>query len=79
MTNELNVCIGVSTADCIPILLYDTKHQAAAVNTCWLAWNGEAYSAENYKRNRALLQTKPQELQAVIRSRHIFAELRSRR
>ena len=29
-TNVKNVCIGVSTADCIPVLLYDAKHHAAA-------------------------------------------------
>ena len=30
MTNIPGICIGVSTADCIPVLLYDPKHQAAA-------------------------------------------------
>lgn len=29
-TNVKDVCIGVSTADCIPVLLYDAKHHAAA-------------------------------------------------
>ena len=31
MTNEPDVCIGVSTADCIPVILYDPEHHAAAV------------------------------------------------
>ena len=36
MTDMPNVCIGVSTADCIPILLYDKKRQAAcAVHAGW--------------------------------------------
>ena len=30
MTNEAGVCVGVSTADCIPVLVYDKHHHAAA-------------------------------------------------
>ncbi len=36
MTNLSRVCIGVSTADCIPILLYDAAHRACcAVHAGW--------------------------------------------
>ena len=36
MTDQPKVCIGVSTADCIPILLYDKEHHAiAAVHAGW--------------------------------------------
>ena len=36
MTNVPGVCIGVSTADCIPVLLYDQKKQAVcAVHAGW--------------------------------------------
>ena len=36
MTNLPGVCIGVSTADCIPVLLYDTQRRiAAAVHAGW--------------------------------------------
>lgn len=31
ITNVPGVCIGVSTADCIPIILYDPEHHAAGV------------------------------------------------
>lgn len=36
MTNVPEVCIGVSTADCIPVLLYDPqKRVAAAIHAGW--------------------------------------------
>ncbi len=36
MTNMEDVCIGVSTADCIPVLLYDQKQRAVcAVHAGW--------------------------------------------
>lgn len=36
ITNEPGVCIGVSTADCIPVILYDEKHHAiAAIHAGW--------------------------------------------
>ena len=36
MTNLPGFCIGVSTADCIPVLLYDPVHQAsAAIHAGW--------------------------------------------
>ena len=36
MTDIGDVCIGVSTADCIPVLLYDKeKHAACAIHAGW--------------------------------------------
>lgn len=36
LTNQRGVCIGVSTADCIPVLLYDEEHHAiAAIHAGW--------------------------------------------
>ena len=36
ITAERQICIGVSTADCVPILLYDPRnHAAAAVHAGW--------------------------------------------
>ena len=36
MTDNVGVCIGVSTADCIPVLLYDSVHHAVcAIHAGW--------------------------------------------
>ncbi len=36
MTNVSGICIGVSTADCIPVLLYDKAHQVvSAIHAGW--------------------------------------------
>lgn len=36
ITNQKNVCIGVTTADCVPILIYDSaKHILATVHAGW--------------------------------------------
>lgn len=36
MTDLTDVCIGVSTADCIPLLVYDTRqHAVAAIHAGW--------------------------------------------
>ena len=36
MTQTAGVCIGVSTADCVPLLFYDKTHQAvAAIHAGW--------------------------------------------
>ena len=36
ITDVTGICIGVSTADCIPVLLYDeVRHAAAAVHAGW--------------------------------------------
>lgn len=40
MTNLPDVCIGVSTADCIPVLVYDSRRKAAAA--IHAGWRGTA-------------------------------------
>lgn len=66
MTDMTNVCIGVSTADCIPMILYDPEHHAScAVHA---GWRGTvARIAQNAVRsmNTAYL-THPEKLRAVI-------------
>ena len=38
MTNQKGVCIGVSTADCVPIMLFDSKQKVIA--TVHAGWRG---------------------------------------
>ena len=44
MTDQKGVCIGVSTADCIPVLLYDEEHHGGC-HPCWLAWYAGSHRA----------------------------------
>lgn len=66
MTQETDVCIGVSTADCVPILLYDADHGAiAAVHAGWrgtvkrIAMKAVEAMALHY-------HTRPEALKAII-------------
>jgi YfiH family protein len=66
MTRCRNLCIGVSTADCIPILLYDKLHHAAAA--VHAGWRGTV----RYIARRAVetmsqtFETLPEDIMAVI-------------
>ncbi|RRD02099.1 peptidoglycan editing factor PgeF [Prevotella sp. OH937_COT-195] len=66
ITDVENICIGVSTADCIPILLYDPEHHcAAAIHAGWrgtvrrMAQIAVAAMCDNFS-------SKPEMLRAVI-------------
>lgn len=66
LTNVPGVCIGVSTADCIPVLLHDAAHNAvAAVHA---GWRGTAKSIVNtaVAEMRKAFNTRPEELTAII-------------
>ena len=66
MTDRAGVCIGVSTADCIPVLLYDGAHHAACA--IHAGWRGTV-SRIVEKAVQAMVQTygsKPCDLQAQI-------------
>lgn len=66
MTDRAGVCIGVSTADCIPVLLYDGAHHA--VCAIHAGWRGTV-SRIVEKALQAMVQTygsKPCDLQAQI-------------
>ena len=66
MTNIPGMCIGVSTADCIPVLLYDEEHHAAAA--IHSGWRGtQAHIVHKaVQEMRMAYQTDPTKLKAVI-------------
>lgn len=66
MTNLPGVCIGVSTADCIPILLYDTAHNAVcAVHAGWRGTVARIVQ-KSIAEMTATFNTKPEQLVAQI-------------
>lgn len=66
MTNLRGVCIGVSTADCIPVLLYDSEHQA--VCAIHAGWRGtvKRIVVQAIEGMKATYGTQPQQLMAQI-------------
>ena len=66
ITDVTGVCIGVSTADCIPVLLYDEAHHAAAA--IHAGWRGtvKRIAAKAVESMRDSFGTHPEELKAVI-------------
>lgn len=66
MTNIPGMCIGVSTADCIPVLLYDEEHHAAAA--IHAGWRGTQARIVHkaVQEMRMAYQTDPDKLKAVI-------------
>ncbi|MGN1263263.1 MAG: peptidoglycan editing factor PgeF [Prevotella sp.] len=66
MTDVPGVCVGVSTADCIPILLYDEAHRA--VSAVHAGWRGTAARIveKNIAEMAAAYGTRPSDLRAVI-------------
>lgn len=66
MTNVAGTCIGVSTADCIPVLLYDEEHHAAAA--IHAGWRGtvQRIVAKTVAEMRLHFGTVPAHLKAVI-------------
>ena len=66
MTDVKGLCIGVSTADCIPILLYDAEHHAAcAVHAGWRG-TVKRIVQEAVKQMQAAYDSQPCQLKAVI-------------
>ena len=66
MTNQPKVCIGVSTADCIPILLYDKfHHTVAAVHAGWRG-TVERIAEKTIAAMQQIFDTQPEQLTAVV-------------
>lgn len=66
MTDVPSVCIGVSTADCVPILLYDKEHHAAAA--VHAGWRGtkERIVQKAMRAMRGAYGSKPAKMKALI-------------
>lgn len=66
ITDVPHVCIGVSTADCIPLLLYDPEHQATAA--IHAGWRGTVarIAQKAVKSMQIAYQTNPSKLLAAI-------------
>lgn len=66
ITDVKGVCIGVSTADCIPVLLYDEAyHAAAAIHAGWRG-TVKRIAEETVRSMRDAFGTQPELLRAVI-------------
>lgn len=65
-TNVKDICIGVSTADCIPILLYDKRHHATAA--IHAGWRGtvQRIAVATIKKMEKAYGTHPADVSAVI-------------
>jgi YfiH family protein len=66
MTDVPQLCIGVSTADCIPVLLYDSTHRA--ISAVHAGWRGTVLRIvqKAVEAMRDTYGTAPADLQAVI-------------
>ncbi len=65
-TDQEGLCIGVSTADCIPVLLYDEAHHAVAA--IHAGWRGTVRRIvqKTLEHMQATYHTEPANLKAVI-------------
>ena len=65
MTDVPGICVGVSTADCIPVLIYDAAHHA--VCAVHAGWRGtvQRIVVKAIERMRAAYGTQPSELTAA--------------
>lgn len=66
VTDLPDVCIGVSTADCVPVLLYDEENQAtAAIHSGWRG-TVSRIAVNTLAEMQAAYGTKPGKLKAVV-------------
>lgn len=66
MTDMTDVCIGVSTADCIPVLLYDEEHHAVcAVHAGWRGTVARIVQCA-VREMQTVYQSRPERLKAAV-------------
>jgi len=66
MTDQKGACIGVSTADCIPVLLYDSvNHATAAVHAGWRGTLNRIAHKAVVEMNRCY-GSRPADIRAVV-------------
>lgn len=66
VTNVPRQCIGVSTADCVPILLVDERQKAvAAIHAGWRGTLAEI-SVKTVETMKAAYDTRPEDLKALL-------------
>lgn len=66
ITDIKGICIGVSTADCVPILLYDPRRRA--VGAIHAGWRGtvKRIAAKCVREMKMIYHSDPKDIQAVI-------------
>lgn len=66
LTQTVGVCIGISTADCIPLLLYDAEHRSACA--IHAGWRGTVkyIALKAVEEMQAAFGSKPEMIKAVI-------------
>ena len=66
MTDVCQVAVGVSTADCIPVLIYDTTHHAVAA--IHAGWRGTLHHIvlHTIAEMRLQFSTQPENIKAII-------------
>lgn len=66
ITGNTNICIGISTADCVPVLFYDNKKQV--IGAAHAGWRGTATQivAKTVRLMTETFNTNPKDIIAVI-------------
>lgn len=66
ITNDLNICIGVTTADCVPLLFYDPVKQVVAVAHAGWRGTGGKIAEKTLSAMQERFGTQPKDLRVVI-------------
>lgn len=66
ITNQKNICIGITTADCVPLLIYDTQNKVlAAVHAGWKG-TVQKIGAKTVEKMRTAFGSQPSNLLVAI-------------